>query len=90
MEFIATNTTQNTFVKNMTPTNFCYWLQGFCEICGQKPSQKQWEIIKEHLALASGKTIEIKPTPTKPKTTCNCGKTEAEQKDCSCNSKNIC
>lgn len=39
----------------MTPENFTYWLQGYSEICGQAPSEKQWEIIKDHLNLVFNK-----------------------------------
>lgn len=35
----------------MNATNFCYWLQGFCEISGQNPTKEQWDIIKNHLKI---------------------------------------
>lgn len=35
----------------MTPEQFVYWLQGFSEITGSTPSEKQWEIIQDHLQL---------------------------------------
>ncbi len=42
----------------MNSLNFCYWLQGYCEICGNTPSKIQWEIIEEHLKLACRENIE--------------------------------
>jgi len=34
----------------MTPEQFSYWLQGFVEIQETTaPSERQWEIIKDHL-----------------------------------------
>ena len=35
----------------MNTQDFAYWLQGYTEICGERPSEVQWEMIKEHLAL---------------------------------------
>jgi hypothetical protein len=35
----------------MTTQDFAYWLQGYTEICGERPSESQWEMIKEHLSL---------------------------------------
>lgn len=51
----------------MNSTNFCYWLQGYCEICGELPTPKQWEIIKDHL-----KIIDQQPKTTKTITTHTC------------------
>ncbi len=37
----------------MKTRDFAYWLQGFVEITGDmdRPSEKQWTIIKDHLQL---------------------------------------
>ena len=36
----------------MTSRDFCYWLQGYFEISGQKEiSEAQTDMIKRHLAL---------------------------------------
>jgi len=40
---------------NFTPESFCYWLQGFSEIHGKKPTEKQWLIIQDHLKLVFNK-----------------------------------
>ncbi len=42
----------------MTPEQFAYWLQGFCELNQQPPTPEQWESIKSHL-----KTVFNKITP---------------------------
>ncbi len=48
----------------MTPTNFCYWLQGFFEVTENseskeiKLSQKQIDIIRAHLNLVFFHTID--------------------------------
>lgn len=34
----------------MTPEQFVYWLQGVAETSEVAPTDKQWVIIKEHLA----------------------------------------
>ena len=47
----------------MTPENFAYWLQGFSEICGQTPSEEQWEIIKDHLNLVFNKVTPNRVPP---------------------------
>lgn len=39
----------------MTPEQFTYWLQGFVEIGGGQPTNRQWEIIKDHLNLVFNK-----------------------------------
>lgn len=43
----------------MTPEQFCYWLQGFNEINRRYPTEKEWEIIADHL-----KTVFFKTTPS--------------------------
>lgn len=51
-------------MNKLTPTEFCYWLQGFSELtdAGQSLSKNQWEIIRQHLALVFDKiTDNIKP-----------------------------
>lgn len=35
----------------MSPENFCYWLQGYSELCGENPSPEQWKMIQDHLTL---------------------------------------
>ena len=35
----------------MTTEQFTYWLQWFAEINSSTPSDEQWKIIKDHLAL---------------------------------------
>lgn len=35
----------------MTPQEFCYWLQGHVELGGKRPTDAQWKMIREHLAL---------------------------------------
>jgi hypothetical protein len=42
----------------MTPEQFCYWLQGYVEITddlNSKPSQEEWDRIKDHLKLVFNK-----------------------------------
>jgi len=39
----------------MNPTDFIYWLQGYIEIHGGTPNDRQWEIIKDHLKLVIDK-----------------------------------
>lgn len=34
----------------MSPEQFIYWLQGFTETHEKGPTDKQWQIIKDHLA----------------------------------------
>ena len=36
----------------MSAENFLYWLNGYIEMGGQRPTDEQWLMIKEHLALA--------------------------------------
>ena len=43
----------------MTPEQFTYWLQGFSELNKQPPTDLQWRIIRDHLALVFNKV-----TPT--------------------------
>lgn len=35
----------------MNETMFCYWLQGYSELCGETPSPEQWKMIQDHLRL---------------------------------------
>lgn len=44
----------------MTPEQFAYWLQGFTEISGKTPTEKEWGIIKDHLSL-----VFLKVTPNR-------------------------
>lgn len=34
----------------MTPEQFCYWLQGYSEVSGRRPSAEEWQVIRDHLA----------------------------------------
>ena len=43
----------------MQPQEFCYWLQGFAELNGSKPTTQQWEMIKEHLNLVFNKVTVL-------------------------------
>ena len=42
----------------MTSEQFAYWLQGFVELGGERPTEAQWDSIKEHL-----QTVFNKVTP---------------------------
>lgn len=56
----------------MTPQDFCYWLQGFAEINGTAPTEKQWQVINDHLKLVFNKktpdrkenVTELSPRPS--------------------------
>lgn len=58
----------------MSPENFIYWLNGFVEMGGERPTEEQWKMIKEHLALTMQKvtvtTINLPPqyfpNPSRP------------------------
>lgn len=52
----------------LEPENFCYWLQGFCEISGSVPTAEQWETIKEHLELVFTKAVPVQETIVGPGT----------------------
>lgn len=43
----------------MTPEQFCYWLQGFCELNHCPPNEAQWQSIRDHL-----NTVFKKVTPS--------------------------
>jgi hypothetical protein len=45
----------------VTPEQFCYWLNGFCELSTEPPTAEQWKAIKEHL-----QTVFHKVTPPAP------------------------
>ena len=61
----------------MKPENFLYWLNGFVEMGGERPTEEQWKMLKEHLALTMQKitttTISLPPqlfpNPAKANTT---------------------
>ncbi len=38
----------------LTPTQFTYFLQGFSEICEDKPNKEQWDKIKQKIAETLG------------------------------------
>ena len=53
----------------MTSEQFCYWMQGFCELSGNTPpTAEQWKSIVEHLQLVFNKktSIAIGPGTTLP------------------------
>lgn len=52
----------------MDPIEFCRWLQGYAELGGEAPNEKQWEIIKEHLQLVFVKVTD-EQRPYLPETT---------------------
>lgn len=54
----------------MTHEQFCYWLQGFCELSpNTPPSLEQWIMIQEHLGLTFKKvTSPLQPVETTPMT----------------------
>lgn len=35
----------------MTPEQFVYWLQGYSEVAGERPSADQWKAIQDHLKI---------------------------------------
>ena len=43
----------------MRTDDFCYWLQGYAELCGERPSEIQWDMIKEHLQLVFKKETKL-------------------------------
>lgn len=55
--------------NNMTPEQFTYWLQGFVEISGSRPTDKEWQTIKDHIQTVFKKeTPEYTFTTTTPDT----------------------
>ena len=66
----------------MTPEQFIYWLQGYCEICGKTPNDDQWQEIMDHLR----KVFNKEPSP---KTYDNIYKGEIRASDCSLKNKAI-
>ena len=40
--------------------DFVYWLQGYVELNGEVPNEKQWLIIKDHLAEVFDKKTPIR------------------------------
>jgi hypothetical protein len=45
----------------MDALQFAYWLQGFSEIHGNPPTDAQWKVIQDHLALVFSK---VTPRPS--------------------------
>lgn len=43
----------------MTTEQFAYWLQWFSEINSSAPSNEQWKIIQDHLALVFDKKTPL-------------------------------
>ena len=70
----------------MTPEQFCYWMQGFCELNCEPPTKEQWQSIKDHLGIvfdkvtpetpfkvdmeAIAQTIKSSPRPSTPRKFC--------------------
>ena len=50
----------------MTPEQFAYWLQGFAEISQKAPTEKEWTIIKDHLATVFNKVTPNRVTSPGP------------------------
>jgi hypothetical protein len=49
----------------MTPQEFCYWLQGRAELLpDQPPSEAEWKMIREHLALVFHKVTPARGEPS--------------------------
>lgn len=54
----------------MNSTEFTYWLQGFVELTETSTiSEKQWQIIKDHLKLVFDKQTPNRNTEFKPNIT---------------------
>lgn len=51
----------------MTPEQFTYWLQGFTELTGDRPTESQWLAIKDHLKLVFNKITPDRASPNSPK-----------------------
>ena len=51
---------------NMTPEQFCYWLQGYAELTESQPTPEQWKMMQEHL-----QTVFYKVTPSLEQTVVN-------------------
>lgn len=47
----------------MTSEQFAYWLQGFAEIHNGVPTEQEWKVIQDHLALVFKK---VTPQYTMP------------------------
>lgn len=50
----------------LSAESFTFWLQGFAEIHGGPPTDKQWEVIKEHLELVFTR-VTVKMVPEQAK-----------------------
>lgn len=53
----------------MTPEQFAYWMQGFCELSPVPPTPEQWKSIREHLDLVFNKVtpqVDHKTRPVNP------------------------
>ena len=50
----------------MSPQDFAYWLQGYSEVCGERPSQSQWVIIQDHLKEVFKKETPNRVAPPPP------------------------
>ena len=47
----------------MTPEQFTYWLQGYAEVSGKRPTKEQWLFIQEHLQLVFDKQTRAMAAP---------------------------
>lgn len=50
----------------LSSEKFCYWLQGFIELNGAPPNEKQWLQIKEHLEMVFDHAVQA-PDPKENK-----------------------
>lgn len=50
----------------MTAEQFAYWLQGFSEVGNKGPTEEQWKIIQDHLALVFKKLTPTYSPPAAP------------------------
>lgn len=48
----------------MNQSEFVFWLNGYVEICGARPDDRQWDIIKDHLTLVFNKVTPSRSSPT--------------------------
>ncbi len=51
---------------HMTPERFTDWLNGFVELGDKRPTEVQWTMIKDHLALVYTKVTPNRKRPHAP------------------------
>jgi hypothetical protein len=57
----------------MKPQDFCFWLQGLLEVgAPQELTQKQLDVIKEHLELALDERKDVSQLIANVRTTMSC------------------